>query len=475
MLEAQNAQRYTVFLIFSDKQRETAARLAALEEEVKSLKAQGVAAADSGDATLPPDFEQQVAAEVERRLLEMAHVDSGMKTDTTVEVLATAEHDKEQAVADAVRATQEAADARLAAVVADKDKELAELKTNSETTDIEARIAEAVQAREMELNEIHEREVKAAADAALKRFKQPTNDKINAAAIKHGERMFNERWQKFEEEQAAKAAAGGDDQIQEAIKQAIEETSKKKDEEFAEKIQKATEGAKNEAEMRNKLQLGKLQKQVMEAKAKIESYEKQFGQLPATVQTTSQPQPPVLQSPVPPQTSQQTPNTAATPAGQQSAAGASMLHKLQAGRGGGIPRPGRGGNQQAGRGGNQQAGRGGGPGQGRGQRLSGQHPPQQQGQPQVHRPAVNRPVPATAGSPINAPGQQRRQSAQQQSQVPRPAGSGLSAAAAPFQPGGMKRPRDDEGQGGQGVQAAGQKRTRVANDDQSAANEGDNS
>lgn len=438
------------------------------------MKAQGAAATSSGDATLPPDFEQQVAAEVERRMSEMAPVDSSMKADTTIEdLLATAEHDKERAVADAVRANQEAADARLAEVVAYKDKELAELKTNGETTDIEARIAEAVQAREMELNEIHEREVKAAADAALKRFKQPTNEKINTAAIKHGERMFNERWQKFEEEQAAKAAAGGDDQIQEAIKKAIDETSKKKEEEFAEKIQKATEGAKSEAEMRNKLQLGKLQKQVMEAKAKIDSYEKQFGQLATTVQTTSQQQPPVLQSPVPSQTFQQTPNAAVTPAGQQSTAGASMLHKLQAGRGGGIPRPGRGGNQQAGRGGNQQAGRGGGPGQGRGQRLSGQHPPQQQGQPQGPRPAVNRPVPAVAGSPTTAPGQQRRQSAQAQSQLPRPAGTGLSATAASFQPGGMKRPRDDEGQGVQGVQATGQKRTKVANDGQNAANEGD--
>jgi nucleoprotein TPR len=465
---ARGAERAKVHSLphISDKQRETASRLESLEEEVKSLKAQGAAVAGSGDATLQPEFEQQVAAEVERRMSEIAHVGSDMKTDTNVEeLLTTAGHAKERAVAEAVRATREAADARLAQVIAEKDKELAELRTNGEISDIEARIAEAVQAREMELNEIHERELKAAADAALKRFKQPTNEKINAAAIKHGERMFTERWQKFEEEQAAKTDAGGDDQVQEAVKKAIEETSRKKEEEFAEKVQKAAEGAKNEAEMRNKLQLGKLQKQVMEAKAKIDSYEKQFGQLAATVPTTSQQQPPGQPSPIAPQASQQAVNSGATPVRQQSTTGASMLHKLQAGRGGGIPRPGRGGNQQA--------GRGGGPGQGRGQRLSGQHPPQQQGQPQGQRPAVNRPVPANAGSPTTAPGQQRRQSAHQQSQLPRPAGGGLSAAAAPFQPGGIKRPRDDEGQGGQGAQAAGQKRTRVATDGENAANESD--
>jgi hypothetical protein len=430
------------------------------------LKAELVAAATTGEAVSQPDFEQQVAAEVERRISEMAPAGSEMQTDAELqERLATAEQEKERAVAEAVRANQEAADARIAEIVASKDKELSELRTNGEATDIEARIAEAVQAREAELNEIHERDVKLAADAALKRFKQPTNEKINAAAVKHGERMFNERWQKFEEEQAAKAAEAGGEPSQEAINKAIEETSKKKDEEFSEKLHKATEGAKSEAEMRNKLQLGKLQKQVMEAKAKIDLYEKQFGQLPANLQSTPQQQPQVQQSPAPTQASQQAPNTAATPAGQQPGTAANMLHKLQAGRGGGIPRPGRGGNQQG--------GRGGGPGQGRGQRLSGQHPPPQ-GQIQGKRPAVNRPVPATAASPTtNAPGQQRRQSAQQQqSQLPRPAGGGLSAAAPAFQPGGVKRPRDDEGQGGQGAQAAGQKRTRVANSGDNAGNEG---
>jgi len=433
---------------------------------VTSLKAQVAAAPSAGDANSQPDFEQRVAEEVERRVSEMAPAASEMQTDTELqERLATAEQEKKQAVAEAVRANQESADARLAEIVASKDKELAELRTNGEAADIEARIAEAVQAREAELAEIHEREVKLAADAALKRFKQPTNEKINAAAVKHGERMFQERWQKFEEEQAAKSAEAGGQPSPEAINKAVEEANKKKDEEFAEKLQKATEGAKNEAEMRNKLQLGKLQKQVMEAKAKVDLYEKQFGQLPPAGQSTPQKQPQVQQLPAATQVSQQVPNAGAAPTGQQPGTAVNVLHKLQAGRGGGIPRPGRGGNQQG--------GRGGGPGQGRGQRLSGQHPPQH-GQNQGQRPAVNRPVPATAASPAtNAPGQQRRQSAQQQqSQLPRPASSGLSAVAPPFQPGGVKRPRDDEGQGGQGTQAAGQKRTRVATSGEGTGNEG---
>jgi hypothetical protein len=82
-------------------------------------------------------------------------------------------------------------------------------------------------------------------------------------------------------------------------------------------------------------------------------------------------------------------------------------------------------------------------------------------------------VPATAGSPTTGgPGQQRRQSGQQQSQLPRPqsGSASLNPVAQAFQPGGVKRPRDDEGQGVQGNQAAGQKRTRVANNAENAGN-----
>jgi hypothetical protein len=56
--------------------------------------------------------------------------------------------------------------------------------------------------------------------------------------------------------------------------------------------------------------------------------------------------------------------------------------------------------------------------------------------------------------------------------LPRPAAGGLNVGAAPFQPGGMKRPRDDESQSGQGIQTAGQKRTRVANNAPNTSNDG---
>jgi hypothetical protein len=409
----------------------------------------------SGDATTE-DFERRVAEEVERRIVQ--------PSDTAT--LEQSEAEKQQAIADAVRAAQEAADAQIAEIIATKEKELAELRSGNENVDINARIAEAVQTRETELREAHEQEVKSAYDAALKKFKQPTQEKIQAAGVKHGEKLFNERWERFQEEQKATGGqvseAEGGQISQEAIDKAVEETKKKKDEEYAEKMQKAAEGARNEAEMRNKLQLGKLQKQVADGKIKIETYEKQFGPLPVMQGVPQQTRPAsgTQQIPAPHVTPQQ---HGATPlfAGQQQPQAPNVLQKLQAGRGGGIPR-GRGAHNQPG------FGRGG-PGQGRGQRLSGQQPPQlQSNQPiQGQRPAVNRPVPATAGSPtIGGPGQQRRQSGQQQSQLPRPQSSSasLNPVAQAFQPGGVKRPRDDEGQ------AAGQKRTRVANNAENTGN-----
>jgi nucleoprotein TPR len=440
---ARGAERAKVFtnMKVTNGQRETAARVTELETELNKLK-EASAAPGSGQTISDQDFEQRVNDEVQRRLAQTDLV----QTTETPERLAEVAQEKEAAVAEAVRSNQEAADAQLSEIIASKEKELSELRAGDGNTDIASRIAEAVEARETELKAAHEQEIKVATEAALKRFKQPTNEKINAAAQKHGEIMFQERWKKFQEEQSA----GGGQVSQETINKAVEEATKKKDEEYAEKLQKASDGAKKEAEMRNTLQLGKLQKQVQDAKAKIDSYEKQFGPLP------------VVSAPGAPQPSQQQPTQAQqqsaptiTPAVQQPSQGANVLQKLQAGRGGGIPR-GRGGNQQG-------AGRVGGPGQGRGQRLSGQHPPPQQGQNQGQRPAVNRPV-AAAGSPTTGPGQQRRQSVQQQSQLPRPASSSLNVAAPSFQPGGIKRPRESEdGQGGQGAQTAGQKRTRVAN------------
>ena len=448
----------------SNEQRDSAAKLTSLEEEITKLKEQPQ---PSGQETAAPDFEQRVNEEVQKRLAQNVDGDTAQQAETIVQQrLAEIETTHQHALADAVRAAQEAADARMADIIASKDKELEQLRAGEgENSDINARIAEAVQVRETELKELHEREVKAATDAALKRFKQPTQDKILAAAAKHGEKLFQERWQKFEEEQAA--AGGGTGPVpQEVIDKAVEEATKKKEEEFTEKLQKAADGAKNEAEMRSKLQMGKLQKQVLEAKAKIDSYEKQFGPLPGAGPTPTGPPQPQVQ-PQPPQQQQPQHQAVGNVAGPgQPPPGTNVLQKLQAGRGGGIPRPGRGGGNQQG------MGRGGGPGQGRGQRLSGQHPPQQ-GHNQGQRPAVNRPVPATA-SPTGAQGQQRRQSGQQQhqqSQLPRPAGA-LNATAAPFQPGGMKRPRDDDGQGAQGAQTAAQKRTRVAGSGDTTGNEG---
>jgi hypothetical protein len=354
-------------------------------------------------------------AEVQKRMAEQRTVE-----DSEVVLygrIAELESTHQRALAEAIFSTQQSADARMAEIIANKDQEILQLRSVAETADLTSRIAEAVQARENELKEIHEKEVKAAEEAGMRRIKQPSNEKIRAGAAKLAEQMVKERWEKFQEEREA-----GDTVVpREVIQLAVEEASKKKEEEFTEKLQKATDGAKNEAEMRNKLQLGKLQKQLLEAKAKNESYEKLFGPLPDTAPATPQHAPAQVQQPV---------------AGQQPAP--NVLQKLQTGRGGGIPRPGRGAQPQGG-------------GRGRGQRLSGQFPTGP-GQP---RPAVTRPVPATASPQVAGQQPQRRQSGQQgQSQLPRPAT--VSAATQPFQPGaGNKRPREDEAQG------TGMKRSRV--------------
>ena len=432
------------------------AKLDTIEQELKMLKNQPI----NLEAGAPQDFEQRVTEEVERRIAQIGalpQVDNELR-----ERLEQAEQEKDRAVAEALRVAQEEADGRLAEIVTTKEQEISELR--SRDIDIEDRIAEAVRAREAELKEIHEQEVKAAADAAFRRFKQPSNEKIKEAGIKYGEKLFNERWAKFMEENKQGSFS------QEALDMAVEEATKKKDEEIAERVQKASEGAKNEAEMRNKLLVGKLQKQVSDAKAKLELYEKQFGPLSGTQRPSpQQPRPP---RPGAPQTPEQQPDqqppmakvpTESQPLGTQQTQGAQVLQKLQTGRGGGMTRPGRGGptQQGMGRGGTQPQG------QGRGQRLSGQHPPQQT-QNQVQRPAVNRPTPMS--SPTVGQGQQRRGSTTQHSQLPRLAGGGLKATAPPFQP-GAKRPRDDE-QGGQANLAVGQKRTRVAGNMDQSGNDG---
>ena len=443
-------------------QRETASRLASLEEEVKALKEQGPQTSASEQQPTDQDFENRVNEAVQQRLSS----DNAEQIESLVQQrLSQAEQDKQSAINEAVRANQEAADVKLAETIAAKDKELANLRNSTspgvEQIDIDARIAQAVQAREAELKEIHEQEVKSATEAAYRRFKQPTNDKIREGANKLAEKLVNERWEKFLEEQSASGA----NVTQEVLNKAVEEARKKKDEEYAEKLQKARDGARAEAEMRNRLTVSKLEKQVADTKAKLEVYEKQAGSEPVVGN-----QQPTLQHPVTMQQSipqQQVRINTAIPLSGHAAPSANVLQQLQAGRGGGIPRPGRGGNQQGGQ-------RGGAPGQGRGQRLSGQHPPQQQQQHgqqyQGQRPAVNRPL--QVGSPTTGPGQQQRR--QSQSQLPRPA-PGTNPAAAPFQP-GQKRTRDDEAQGGgQTNQTAAQKRPRVANAGGNVANEGQSS
>jgi hypothetical protein len=439
-----------------------------LQEQVKTLTEQVA----QPPATANEDFDKRVAEEVDRRVSQPLDVGAFHQFEL----------DKQQAVAEAVRATQEAADARLADIVANKDKELAEGGAAPDA-DMDVRIAQAVQTREAELREAHEQEVKSSYDAALKRFKQPTQEKIQAAGVKHGEKLFAERWEKFKEENPEVGVS------QEVIDKAVEAARKQKDEEIAEKVKKAEADTQTMMEFRNKLVVGKLQNEVAAAKMKLEAYGKQFGPLPtapggdpaggqqspATQRTPQQPvTAPSSQQQIPLNASKATQQAAAT-AGQHPAPVTNVLKALQqaTGRGGGIPR-GRGAHQQG-------VGRGAGQGQGRGlgQRLSGpQHPPPQQQPIQGQRPAVNRPVPAAAGSPTTATGQgqQRRQSGQQQqqSQLPRPAAGPppLNAAAASFLPGGIKRPRDDEGQGGQGNQGAGQKRTRVANNAENPGNAG---
>ena len=278
---ARGAERAKVFtsVIFTNEQRETATRLAALEEEVRTLKEEVGQVRASG--TTDEDFERRVNEEVQQRM----SLDPAPQADSLLqERLAEAEREKERAIAEAVRINQEAADSHLSEVIANKDKELAELGSRSGQVDIDARIAEAVQALEAELKELHEQEVKAAAEAAYKRFKQPSNEKILAAGVRHGEKLFNERWEKFKEEQAA----GGNLIQQEAITKAVEEAIKEKEEEHAEKLVKAREGAKMEEEARNKLQYMKLQRQLNEANAKIASYETQYGPAPGATQPLSQ-------------------------------------------------------------------------------------------------------------------------------------------------------------------------------------------
>ena len=456
---ARGAERAKVYpsSIDANRQRETTARLTSLEEEVKSLKEQAAQASTSGQQSVDQDFEHRVNEAVQQRLSS----DSAQQIETIVqERLSQAQQAQQTAITEAVRENQEAADAKLAETIAAKDKELADLR-NTVTgepvdSDLDARIAAAVQARETELKDLHEQEVKSATEAAYRRFKQPTNDKIREGANKLAEKIVSERWEKFLEEQAASGASV----TQEVLNKAVEEAQKKKEDEFVERLQKARDGGRMEAEMRNKLTVSKLEKQVADTKAKLEVYEQQAGSAPPGVvnQPSAVQHPATMHpSPVPPQqVPQNGPNTG-IPVGH-SAPVTNVLQQLQAGPGAGIPRLGRGGNQQGGQ-------RGGVPGgQGRGQRLSGQHPSQQQQiqQNQGHRPAVYRPL--QAGSPTGGPGhqQQRRQSGQQgQSQLPRPA-PGTNPAAPPFQP-GQKRTRDDEVQGGQANQAVGQKRPRVAN------------
>ena len=445
----------------ANTQRETTARLTSLEEEVKSLKEQAAQASASGDQPMDQDFEQRVNEAVQQRL----STDNAQQIESIVQGrLSQAEQEKQSAITEAVRANQEAADTKLAETIATKDKELADLRNTARggqvDTDIDARIAAAVQVRETELKDLHDQEVKSAAEAAYRRFKQPSNDKIREGANKLAEKLVSERWEKFLEEQVASGASVSP----EVLAKAVEEAQKKKEDEFVEKLQKARDGARAEAEMRNKLTVSKLEKQVADAKAKLEVYEKQVGSVaPPSVGN----QPSAVQHPATmhssPAQQQQIPQGRPSPGlpvvGHPNPV-TNVLQQLQAGRGAGIPRPGRGGNQQGG----QRGGALGGQGRGQ-QRLSGQHPSQQQQQQilqnQGQRPAVNRPL--QAGYPVVGPGQQqRRQSAQQgQSQLPRPA-PGTNPAAAPFQP-GQKRTRDDEVQGGQANQAAGQKRPRVAN------------
>jgi hypothetical protein len=412
-----------------------------VEEELKTLKEQTSQAPPTVERTVDEDFEQRVNAAVQQRLSE----DSAAQLETLVQArLAEAEREKEQAIADAVRVNQEAADAHLTEVIAEKDKQLADQSANAvgsaPETNVDELIAQAVKAREEELKVTHEAHIKEAEAAALRRFKQPSQERIRAAGERLGEKLFNERWQKFQEEQAT---SGGNTVSQEAVDKAVEEALKKKDQEIAEKVQKAADGAKNEAEMRNKLQVAKLQRQVSDSTSTIEAYQKQFGPLSTKEQAPQQPAGTQAQTPDPPQQIPKGPAGSVSPVQPQTHPAELLQQKLmQAGRGGGIPRPNRG---VAGRGRGQQSG---------------------------NRPAVNRPVPALSPiGPARSPtGPGRRGSGSSQSQLPRPAG-GLNVGAASFQP-GAKRPRDDE-QGGQANAGGGQKRTKVgdANED---ANEGQN-
>ena len=487
---AERAKVTATSVVSVNNQREALAKVSGLEEQIKTLQEQAVAQTQPS-TSIPGDeeFEKRVAEEVEKRI---SSAPTNLNDAQLQERLAQAELEKQQAIADAVQANQQASNARVAELndaIAAKNKEIDDLRavesSGQATVDIDAKIAEAVQAREAELKEIHEKEVKAAAEAGFRKFKQPSEEKVREGAIKHGTKLFNERWEKFLEEQAA----GGNTVIQEQISTAVEEATKKKDEEFAERLARATDGAKKEAIARSQLEKAKLDRNLKEANVKLQQYEQRFGPLPSGPQNIPQPSPQQHQQPqipapqYPPVLVQGQPMTIADLnaqyAGQQvppqqqrqQLQGGTMMQNLQAGRGvampiqtvsrrGGIPHG---------------QGRGGGRGQ---QRVSGQHPQQQQFQPQQgqiqgHRPAVNRPV--VSGSPGQPQQQQQqpqgRRPGAQQSQLPRPTAGGLNVGAAPFQPSGMKRPLEDEVQA-QGNQAVGQKRTRTGGGEEHAGGEG---
>jgi nucleoprotein TPR len=509
---ARGAERGRVTRLFAanaNLQREALTRTAELEEQLKTMQAAAPQSATSG--TTDEDFEKRVTEEVEKRVSSAVPPTNDAQLQ---ERLAHADTEKQQAVAAAVQANQQAAEARLAELNADiaaKNKQIDDLRASTGSVDVDAKIAEALQAREAELKDLHEKEIKAATDAAFKRFKQPSEEKVREGAAKHAVRLFNERWEKFLEEQASGGNTIIQDQItqaaEEATKKAVEEATKMKDEEFTEKLAKATDMAKKEASMRFTLVQSKLSRGLDDAKAKLDQYEKQFGPLPTGDQIVPQPSPQRQmqqqqpRAPPPPQYQSLVPVQGQPMAGQprmsvsdlsaqfagqshpqqvqpqqQMQQGGNVLQRLQAGRGVVVnvqPR-GRGGIPQS------QGRVGGGVGRGQ-QRPAGQLTPQQlqqfhqqQAQMQGHRPAVNRPV--VAGSPGQQPPQQQQQQqgrrpSAQQSQLPRPAsGLGMNAGAPPFQPVGMKRPLDDAA--GQGNQAVGQKRTRTGGGPEHTGNEG---
>jgi hypothetical protein len=112
-------------MTFTNEQRDTADRLTALEEEFKRWKEQAAQAPASG--TTDEDFERRVNEEVQRRMSLEPALQPGTQFQDR---LAEAEREKERAIVQAVRITQEAADSHLSEVVANKDKELADLRSS---------------------------------------------------------------------------------------------------------------------------------------------------------------------------------------------------------------------------------------------------------------------------------------------------------------------------------------------------------